>query len=141
MKLSAKMDYACRALLELALHWPDLTPMQISEIAKRQKIPIKFLVHIMIHLKERGYVNSVRGNKGGYILAKAPDDIRFGEVIKNFGGFGYSVEEKRKTRNPHTLELVWQEIDDNMRNITDAITLEMICVRERSKGKALTYDI
>ena len=85
MKISAKMDYACRALLELALHWPDLTPMQISEIAKRQEIPIKFLVHIMIHLKERGYVNSVRGNKGGYLLAKAPAEIHFGEVIENLG--------------------------------------------------------
>src|SRR3989338_5792376 len=129
MKISAKMDYACRALLELALHWPDLTPMQISEIAKRQKIPIKFLVHIMIHLKERGYVNSVRGNKGGYLLAKAPAEIHFGEVIENFGGLGEPREEKRKHRNLHTLELVWQEIDAGVKNIMDAITLEAICTR------------
>lgn len=138
MKISAKMDYACRALLELALHWPGETPMQISEIARRQKIPMKFLVHIMIHLKERGYVNSVRGNKGGYVLAKAPAEIHFGDVIKDLGGLG---EEKKLHRKLHTLELVWQEIDEDVRKIMDAVTLDTICTRERSKGKALTYDI
>lgn len=69
MKISAKIDYACRALLiELGLHWPDNRPMQVSAIAKRQKIPMNFLVHILITLKELGYVDSIRGKSGGYVL-------------------------------------------------------------------------
>ena len=83
-------------------------------------------------------MNSVRGNKGGYVLAMAPTEIDLGDVIKDLGGLG---EEKKRHRTLHTLELVWQEIDENVRKIMDAVTLETICMRERTKGKALTYDI
>src|SRR6267142_1058623 len=96
MKISAKIDYACRALLELGLHWPNTTPMQVGAIAKHQKIPMNFLVHILITLKEAGYVDSIRGKSGGYVLIKAPQDIRLGDVIKNFGGLGLSDGPRKK---------------------------------------------
>ena len=102
MKISAKIDYACRALLELALHWPNSTPMQVAAIAKRQRIPMNFLVHILITLKELGYVDSVRGKNGGYVLVKHPQDVRLSAVIKNFGGLGLSSEKKTRVfRHSH----------------------------------------
>src|SRR2546427_7062657 len=102
MKISAKIDYACRALIELALHWPDRTPLQIRTIAKRQKIPIKFLVHILIHLKQLGLTQSVRGKSGGYVLAQSPTNIKLNMIIKSFGGLGYSsVDEKAKHPDRH----------------------------------------
>ncbi len=140
MKVSAKIDYACRALLELALHWPDNTPMQGSAIAKRQKVPTNFLVHILITLKEAGYVDSIRGKSGGYVLIKAPQDIRLGEVIKNFGGLGFS-DGVRKTKNSHIMDGVWQEIDKTVMRAVNDITLEALCNRERNRGNTIMYDI
>ena len=142
MKISAKIDYACRALLELGLHWPNHTPMQVSEIAKRQKIPMNFLVHILITLKEAGYVDSIRGKSGGYVLIKAPQDIRMGEVIKNFGGLGFSTEGgARKLKNAHIMDAVWLEVDQAVIRTINDITLETLCNRERSRGSAIMYEI
>ena len=76
MRISAKIDYACRALLELSLHWPNNIPLQINTIAQNQQMPVKFLTQILLQLKQIGYVQSVRGKKGGYLLAKAPQKIR-----------------------------------------------------------------
>jgi Rrf2 family protein len=70
MKLSAKSDYALRAILELSLHWPKNEPLSLTTIAKRQQIPLKFLSHILLHLKDIGLVHSLRGKEGGYLLAK-----------------------------------------------------------------------
>jgi Rrf2 family cysteine metabolism transcriptional repressor len=140
MKISAKIDYACRALLELALHWPNNAPMQVSAIAKRQKIPMNFLVHILITLKEAGYVESIRGKSGGYVLIKAPQDIRLGEVVRSFGGLGLSdVQTHRK--NLHVMDAVWQEVDRAVVQTINSITLETLCNRERSRGSTIMYEI
>jgi Rrf2 family transcriptional regulator, cysteine metabolism repressor len=140
MKISAKIDYACRALLELALHWPNSTPMQVGAIAKRQKIPMNFLVHILITLKEAGYVESLRGKSGGYVLIKAPQEIKLGDVIKNFGGLGLSDGTGRK-KNAHILDSVWQEVDNAVVQTINNITLEALCNRERNRGNTIMYDI
>ena len=142
MKISAKIDYACRALLELCLHGVNSTPLQIGEIAKRQRIPIKFLTHILIQLKQMGYVDSIRGQKGGYLLIVPAAEIKLSDVIKSFGGLGYSIKEARKkTTHFHVIELIWQEIDAIVLNKLDEITFETILHRERSKGKVIMYDI
>lgn len=142
MKISAKIDYACRALVELGLHWPNTKPLQVSEIAKKQKIPIKFLVHILIQLKESGYVDSVRGKMGGYVLTKSPDMIKFSDIIKNFGGLGLNSDEDVKKRKlNHVMDYVWQEIDDVVLKAIDKTNLQMICDRQRSQGKIIMYEI
>jgi len=139
MKISAKIDYACRALLELALHWPNSTPMQVGAIAKRQKIPMNFLVHILITLKEAGYVDSIRGKSGGYVLIKAPQDIHLGEVVKSFGGLGLSDAPRK--RNAHILNTVWQGVDNAVIKTINSITLEALMNRERNRGNTIMYDI
>ncbi len=142
MKISAKIDYACRALVELGLHWPDNRPMQVSAIAKRQKIPMNFLVHILITLKELGYVDSIRGKSGGYVLLKSPQEIRMSDVFKSFGGLGFTAQAKPKTsKNANVMDGVWHEINDAVLKAMDALTLETICNRERSRGSAINYDI
>ena len=142
MKVSAKVDYACRALMELSLHWPNETPVQIGTVAKRQNIPLKFLVHILIHLKEMGCVESVRGKAGGYILSKSPDQIKFSDVVKGFGGMGYSAtHEQKKKKNAHVLDLIWQDIDQRVLDVMNKINFETISNQERSKGKVMTYEI
>ena len=141
MKISAKTDYACRALLELALHWPNSLPLQIGAIAERQQIPMKFLPHILIELKQLGYVDSSRGKLGGYHLAQAPADIKLSEVVQAF-----SESLHRKTSNglkasTNTLVSIWQEIDQATQKHMDSINFEEICDRERNLKNISTFAI
>jgi Rrf2 family protein len=87
MKLSKRGEYALRALIDLGiaseLGWPML---QISELASKEKLPIKFLEQIFTQLKAAGYVKSRRGKFGGYSLARPMNQIKFGAVIRLIDG-------------------------------------------------------
>ena len=87
MKLSKRGEYALRALIDLGiaseLGWPML---QISELASKEKLPIKFLEQIFTQLKSAGYVASRRGKFGGYSLARPMSRIKFGAVIRLIDG-------------------------------------------------------
>jgi len=87
MKISKRGEYALRALIDLGiaseLGWPML---QISELASKEKLPIKFLEQIFTQLKRGGYVESRRGKFGGYSLARPMNRIKFGEVIRMIDG-------------------------------------------------------
>jgi len=83
--LSQKAKYAMRALLYLAHAEPD-RPVFISEVAEQQAVPKKFLELILLDLKRHGLVHSYRGKKGGYLLAKPPENIFFGQVIRIIDG-------------------------------------------------------
>jgi Rrf2 family protein len=87
MKISKRGEYALRALIDLGiaseLGWPML---QISELASKEKLPVKFLEQIFAQLKTAGYVKSRRGKFGGYSLARPMNRIKFGEVIRSIEG-------------------------------------------------------
>ena len=87
MKLSKRGEYALRALIDLGiaseLGWPML---QASELATKEKLPIKFLEQIFTQLKAAGYVKSRRGKFGGYSLARPMNQIKFGAVIRLIDG-------------------------------------------------------
>jgi len=85
MKLSRKSDYALRALFGLvALEGKG--PVSIRELAERHDVPKRFLEQIMLELKSKGWVRSVAGRDGGFVLAKKPDEITMGEVVRHFDG-------------------------------------------------------
>lgn len=81
MKLSAKTEYGCLAMLHLAEQYPLNEPVQIRKVAADHGIPWRFLVQILLELKRAGLVNSTRGAAGGYQLAREPDEISLAEVI------------------------------------------------------------
>ena len=83
--LSQKARYALRAMLHLANQKRD-EPTLIGEIAEEQNVPKKFLELILLDLKKRGLVHSVRGRNGGYVLGRDPDEISFAEVIRIIDG-------------------------------------------------------
>jgi Rrf2 family protein len=85
MKVSKKTDYALRALFTLVEHY-GRGPIPIRELARRNDVPKRFLEHIMLDLKAKGWVDSVAGIRGGYVLAKSPEKIRMGEVVRHFDG-------------------------------------------------------
>jgi len=124
------------------LHWPNQSPLQVNEIAQRQDIPIKFLVHILIGLKHMGLVKSARGKKGGYLLAKAPSEINLSYLLTGLDEAGnMNSSGNRKSENGHVMDLVWQEIDEAVIGIMQRINFEDICKRARASGKVLVYEI
>jgi Rrf2 family protein len=86
MQLSMRTDYALRALFSLVEHHGH-QPIPIAELARRNDVPKRFLEHIMLDLKERGWVSSLPGKRGGYLLAKSPERITMGEVVRHFDGY------------------------------------------------------
>ncbi len=81
MRISAKAEYACVAMLELAASFAEPQPLRIKAIAEAQGIPPRFLVQILLQLKTAGLVVSVRGASGGYQLARPPEEITLAAVI------------------------------------------------------------
>ncbi len=85
MKLSRKTDYALRALFTLVEHH-GRGPIPIRELARRNDVPKRFLEQILLEMKGRGWVASLPGKRGGYVLARRPDQITMGQVIRHFDG-------------------------------------------------------
>jgi len=83
--LSQKARYALQALIVLAEHG-DGEPMMIADIAEQARAPRKFLEQILVDLKKRGIVRSLRGRAGGYLLGRAPKTITFAEIIRTIDG-------------------------------------------------------
>jgi len=81
-----RTDYALRALFTLVEHIGG-QPIPIGELARRNDVPKRFLEHIMLDLKERGWVKSTPGKHGGYVLSKNPGKITMGEVVRYFDGY------------------------------------------------------
>jgi Rrf2 family protein len=81
MNISVKGEYALQAIFDLASQRPG-DPVRIADIAKRQKIPQKFLELILAGLKQGGFVESRRGAEGGYLLARSAESITVGEVVR-----------------------------------------------------------
>jgi len=85
MKLSKKTDYALRAIFTLVEnHGGD--PVSIADLAYTNRIPKRFLEHIMLDMKTQGWVASTAGKHGGYRLARAPSEITMGEIVRFFDG-------------------------------------------------------
>ena len=85
MNISKKAEYAIRAVITIARHTNN-NPLQISEISKKESIPIKFLEQILLNLKNNGILKSKRGANGGYLLAKSKDDISIGMILDIIDG-------------------------------------------------------
>ena len=137
MLVSAKYDYACRALLELSLHWPNTEPLPITVIAERQGIPVKYLIQILIDLKNMGLVKSIRGKEGGYILAKAPNNITLKEVIENIEGSLLGITDSAKKGS--ILLPIWIEVEKALSDVLEKITFEDIANKFRETS--LMYQI
>ena len=91
MKLSTRSRYGARILVDLASH-NNQGPVQIGEISKRQDISVKYLEQLIRPLKQASMVNSVRGPKGGHMLAKKPEEITLGQIVRLFEGQSELVE-------------------------------------------------
>jgi Rrf2 family protein len=125
MNISVKSEYALKAVFDLASQYlldrqssGPMPPVKIADIAKRQKIPQKFLELILAGLKQSGFVDSRRGAEGGYLLARNPDAITVGEVLK-------SVENVKSSGRPSKddpFTEIWQRVDSAVSDVLDHTT-------------------
>ena len=129
MKVSTRGDYACRALLSLALH-EAAGPTSVRDIAERTGLPQPYLEQILLALKGAGLVRSKRGVGGGYVLARSPEEITLGDIVSAVDGpivVGDFGEPHKNGACDHegqcVLLAVWADVGDHMRRLLDGSTL------------------
>ncbi|MDD5247222.1 MAG: Rrf2 family transcriptional regulator [Candidatus Omnitrophica bacterium] len=143
MKISAKIEYAYKAVLELSLRYNNDVPVQISSISEAQGIPKKFLVQLLLRLKNANLVNSTRGIAGGYYLARAPAQITLADLFRAIDEEIVSLpKEKRSPQGSEAARLffeIWRGISKEVVNRLEQINFEQLIYR--LKNEQLTYQI
>ena len=130
VRISAKVDYAMRALVELAANG-DGSPVTAERLAEAQGVPQKFLQNILLELRRAGIVASHRGPDGGHVLAKAPDKITVADVIRAVDGplgsvAGRAPEDMEYQGSTKRLRDTWVAVRASVRSVLEGITLEDI---------------
>ena len=120
MNISVKGEYALQAIFDLASQRPG-EPVKIAEIARRQKIPQKFLEMILAGLKQGGFVESRRGAEGGYLLARPAESLTVGEVLRFLEGTNSAKTRSRRNTDMPFTEM-WQQVDRAVSNVLDRTT-------------------
>lgn len=131
MNISVKSEYALHALFDLSLQKPG-EPIRIADIAQRQKIPQKFLELILAGLKQGGFVESRRGAEGGYLLARAPESITVGQVIRYVEG-GKSRQDSQKQSAMDPFLETWRRVDQATSSVIDQTTFAELVRNWREK--------
>jgi Rrf2 family protein len=148
VRLSAKGEYAIKALLDLALHDQEgLQPIQ--EIAARQGIPQRYLEQVLLQCKRAGLLESRRGSAGGYRLVRPSDQVTVGDVLRAVEGTVVGAEQGRRNARPAHAECagdlsdLWREIAEAVSAVVDRITLEELRRRaeERRTSASPMYHI
>ena len=144
MRVSAKADYAIRALVELAA--AGAGPVKGERVAEAQEIPIRFLENILVDLRKAGLVASQRGMDGGYWLAQPAAEITLAQVIRAVDGPLASVRGRRSEELAYEgaavpLQEVWIAVRASLRRVLDAVTLaDIVSGRLPDVVSALTAD-
>ena len=155
MKISYKGDYAIKSLVYLSYLYIEARRneqyTQLSDLASRLDIPVKFLEQILLILKNAGYIRTLRGKHGGYSISKDPAQIKLGEIIRLIDGptspiacvscsaYKYCDFEEKCVLKP-----VWQQVRDATNSIVDKVTFAQLAENEKEiimGRQALTYII
>ena len=139
MKLSVKSDYAARAVLGLARHYQTGSALKAEEIADAHGIPANYLVQILIELKAKQIVKSLRGKEGGYLLARPPAQITLGEVLRCIHGAVFDSPALNDPQCPPELRHAWKRLQDSLDKTADAITFQQLL--DEGAGKERMYYI
>jgi Rrf2 family protein len=118
MNVSVKGEYALLAIFDLACQ-NTKEPVKIADIARRRKIPQKFLELILSSLKQGGFVESRRGAEGGYLIARSPEALTVGEVIRYVEG---SKNARHGSGPEQPLDNLWHRVDTAISDVIDRTT-------------------
>jgi Rrf2 family protein len=127
MHVTAKADYAVRAVVELADSGQD-SPRKVDEVAQAQSIPVSFLENILTQLRSSGIVRSQRGPEGGYWLAQPADEVNLAQIIRAVEGplvgvRGQRPEEVEYAGSAESLQQVWIALRANLRKVLEHVTV------------------
>jgi len=137
MKISTKIRYGTRAMVELASHYGE-GPIELKEIAKNESISLKYLEQVIIPLRSAGLVKSVRGSKGGYSLARPPSEICISDLVEILEGPVNLVECLRDPKGCQRPSFcvsrdIWEEVSNGISRIFHSVTLEDMVNRKKKK--------
>ena len=137
MKISAKTEYACIAMLELASRFGSGEPVRIRKIAERHDVPPRFLVQILLQLKGAGLVASTRGAAGGYQLLRAPAELSLGEVMDaiegSSNGNGQTCSASPDSPAVKVLMKAWQGVAAKEREMLNGISFADLLDRAKQE--------
>jgi Rrf2 family protein len=137
MHVTAKADYAIRAVVELA-DSSQASPRKVDEVARAQDIPVSFLENILTQLRSAGVVRSQRGPEGGYWLAQPSDQVNLARIIRAVEGplvgvRGQRPEEIEYTGSAESLQQVWIALRANLRKVLEHVTVADIAAGKLPK--------
>lgn len=145
MKLTMKGDYGLRAMLDMAAYYGQ-GPIESADIARRQYIPEQYLDQILMALRKEGLVRSIRGPKGGHMLAKSPAHITMAQVMQALEGYVPPMEclpnpDFCKLSPGCALRVVWQKIDAMTQQVLSTTTIEELAQRHQTGTMETMYYI
>jgi Rrf2 family protein len=143
MRVSAKAEYACIAMMELAANHGDPQPVRVKAIADAHGIPLRFLVQILLQLKGAGLVASTRGAAGGYQLTRGPEAISLADVINVIDRTApprLDPAALAPSTAVRAVRAVWQEIQAEEQRMLEEVTLADL-VRKTERTHEPTYQI
>lgn len=143
MKISAKTEYACIAMLELSARYGSGEPVRIRRIAERHDVPPRFLVQILLQLKGAGLVASTRGAAGGYHLLRPPETVSLGEVMEviegSSEGNGQTSSASPESPAVKALMKAWHDVNQKEQEMLRGITFAELLERAREQDQQMYY--
>lgn len=135
MTLTVKSDYAARAVLGLAQRYPSGGILRVEQLAAAQGVPANYLVQILIELKAKGIVRSVRGKEGGYHLARPPAEVTLGDVLRAVHGAVIDISAVNTPECPGELRAAWERLQSSVQFTADSITFQQLLDESDHKQK------
>ena len=130
-----KSDYAARAVLGLARHYPSGTVVRVEALASEQSVPANYLIQILIELKAKGIAKSVRGKEGGYLLARSPSEITLGDVLRAVHGEIFDAPALENANCAPELRRAWKQLKSAIDSAADSITFQHLLDEGSEKEK------
>lgn len=129
MKLSVKVDYACRVLAQLARHHGEGRLAHIEELAKIEAVPANYLVQILSELRNGGLITSRRGKQGGYVLSRPPEKITLYDIVKLIEGDLLGLGGNADGQSGRRVQQVWRDVRATLETKCKSYTLDMLVVK------------
>jgi Rrf2 family protein len=136
MKISQKLEYACRALAQLAKRHDGRTLTRLDDLAQREAVSGNFLVQILNDLRRAGLIESRRGQAGGYLLARAPETVTLRQVVEAVDPALLQCSVAGEGESGHGVRKAWEQVSFTVREALDQITLETLA---SDQGGAMFY--
>ncbi|MBI5380722.1 MAG: Rrf2 family transcriptional regulator [Opitutae bacterium] len=129
MKLSVKVDYACRVLAQIARLHGTNELAHVESLAKVEAVPANYLAQILSELREGDLITSRRGKQGGYALARSPEDITLYDIVKLVEGDVLELSGEDKGQSGRRVQQIWREVRETLEQKLRSYTLAQLAER------------